>query len=215
MRALIGLWRSQGIYCRNHFNNVWVSCASKEELLQMREEIIRVNLEECGLVPEEKVEKMQKELNKKWRVLNDSSKTFDITCREDLQFCTGVSASTSKRILDGCGKSGKMEWQIGVEASSDKSSVCKCIDDRIMWDLYGIRGSRKLAETVQCGRDSTMEMPMEAGRLAVRQLGVQGVGGQMGSGIDWAREVNYACPSLAMNLQGKENLAGIWLGNCW
>lgn len=50
MRALIGSWRSWGIYCGNHIDDIWVGCVSKEELLRIREEVIKVDLEGCSLV---------------------------------------------------------------------------------------------------------------------------------------------------------------------
>ncbi|CAG8840974.1 11770_t:CDS:2, partial [Gigaspora margarita] len=117
---------------------------------------------------------------------NDSSKKIGIIGRENSEFCMGVSAGTSEvhGILryNRCGKSekmeigqkcavneqgvrgcemveekpGEMEWQTGVEAGSSKSGVCGCIDDRMVWDLYGIQGSRELATTVQCGRNSAV-----------------------------------------------------------
>ncbi|RIB21690.1 hypothetical protein C2G38_2175870 [Gigaspora rosea] len=65
MRALIGLWRSQGIYCRNHINDVWQLGANKAKDLWIDNKFGKRNIR----VPEEKVEKMQKELNKKWSVL--------------------------------------------------------------------------------------------------------------------------------------------------
>lgn len=54
MRSIIGHWRSRGITCRNHVDDIWVMHPYYENLMQIRDLIILPDLRNCGFVLAEK-----------------------------------------------------------------------------------------------------------------------------------------------------------------
>jgi len=54
MRPLIGHWRSLGIFCGNHLDDMWIAHPCKETLIHIRDSVIFQDIKNCGFVLAEK-----------------------------------------------------------------------------------------------------------------------------------------------------------------
>lgn len=52
MRAIVGHWRSLGLFCGNYLDDFWLAHPSEDILIKIRGKIVAIDLEKCGLVRE-------------------------------------------------------------------------------------------------------------------------------------------------------------------
>lgn len=51
---------------------------------------------------------------------------------------------------------GEVEWQTGMDTGPGKSGVRGCVNDRVVWDVYWVKSSGKLAGAIQFFRNSSV-----------------------------------------------------------